>query len=77
MNFTTQILEILIVILVSIELVELYFNMRAIRIHEKELNGHLTKLEQHTMKMDILMNHLDEHIKTLGNALRKNEPKET
>jgi len=80
MDSTTQILETLIVVLVSIEVVELYFNLRAIRIHEKELNGHLTKLEQHSKKIDTFMNlvnQLDEHIKTLDRLLRKKESNET
>jgi len=79
MNSTTQILEILIVALVSIEVVELYFNLRAIRTHEKELNGHLVKLEQHSKKIDTFMNlvnQLDEHIKTLDKLLRKKESSE-
>jgi len=76
MNSTTQILEILIVVLVSIEVIELYFNIRAIRTHEKELNGHLVKLEHHAKKIDTFMNlvnQLDEHTKTLDKLLRKKE----
>jgi len=79
MNSTTQILEILIAVLVSIEVVELYFNLRAIRTHEKELNGHMTKLEHHAKKIDTFMNlvnQLDEHIKTLDKLLRKKESSE-
>jgi len=79
LNSTTQILEILIVVLVSIEVVELYFNLRAIKTHERELNGHLTELEQHSKKIETFMNlvsQLDEHIKTLDKLLRKNEPPE-
>jgi len=80
MNSTTQILEILIVVLVSIEVVELYFNLRAIKTHEKELNGHLARLEDHSKKIDTFMNlvnQLDEHIKTLDKLLRKKESNET
>jgi len=80
MDSTTQILETLIVVLVSIEVVELYFNLRAIRIHEKELNGHLEKFEQHAKKIDTFMNlvnQMDEHIKTLDKILRKKESAET
>jgi conjugal transfer/entry exclusion protein len=81
MDSTTQILEILVIVLVSIEVVELYFNMRVIRTHEKELNGHVTKLEQYSSKIDTFMNlvnqlngqinQLDAHVKTLDNLLRK------
>jgi len=80
MNSTTQILEILIVVLVSIEVVELYFNMRAIRTHERELNGHLEKLESHAKKIDTFMtlvNQLDEHVKTLDKLAQKKGRGET
>ena len=75
MDFT-QIFEILVIVLLAIEIVELYFNMRAIRVHEKELNGHLQKLEQVTMKLDSYINsinQLDEHIKTLDKLVQKTE----
>jgi len=80
MDSTTQILEILIIVLVSIEVIELYFNLRAIKVHEKELNGHLAKLEQHSKKIDTftnLVNQLDEHIRTLDRLLLKKESSET
>ena len=73
---TTQFLEILVVVLVSIEIVELYFNMRAVKVHEKELNDHCKKLEAYDKKFDTFMslvNQLDEHIKTLDKLLQKKE----
>ena len=73
---TTQFLEILVVVLVSIEIVELYFNMRAVKVHEKELNDHCKKLETYDKKIDTFMslvNQLDEHIKTLDKLLQKKE----
>ena len=76
MDFVTEILEILVIVLIAIEIVELYFNMRAVRGHEKELEGHLQKLEQATIKLDnyiICVNQLDEHIKTLDKLLQKHE----
>ena len=70
----TEILEILIVILVAIEIVELYFNMRAIRIHEKELDAHLEKLEKTAARLDSHINcvtRLDEHVMSLITALQE------
>jgi len=74
MSFITEILEILVVVLVAIEIVELYFNMRAIRIHENELDEHLKKLEQAVSKLDnyiSCVNQLDEHVRTLDKLLQK------
>ena len=76
MSFVTEILEVLVVIVVIIEIVELYFNMRVVKIHEKELDGHLQKLEHATAKLDnyiYCVNQLDEHIKTLDKLLQKYE----
>lgn len=76
MDVVTEILEILVIVLIAIEIVELYFNMRTVRGHEKELEGHLQKLEQATAKLDnyiTCVNQLDEHIKTLDKLLQKYE----
>jgi predicted cation transporter len=74
MSFITEILEVLVVVLVAIEIVELYFNIRAIRIHEKELDEHLEKLEQVVSKLYnyiSCVNQLDEHVRTLDKLLQK------
>ena len=76
MSFLTEILEVLVVIVVIIEIVELYFNMRVVRIHERELDGHLQKLEQAMVKLDSYINCvnlLDEHVKALDQLLQKQE----
>ena len=76
MSFVTEILEMLVIILIAIEIIELYFNMRAVRGHEKELEGHLQKLEQAMVKLDSYINcvnQLDEHVKALDKLLQKHE----
>jgi hypothetical protein len=73
MDFT-QILEVLVVVLVAIEIVELYFNIRATRTHEKELDAHMHKLEQSVKELDkyiSCVNELDEHVRTLDRLLQK------
>ena len=73
MDFT-EIIELLLVVLVVIEIVGLYFNIRATRTHEKELNEHLHKLEQAVKELDkysSCVNQLDEHVKTLDKLLQK------
>ena len=75
MDFT-EVLEILVVILIAIEIVELYFSMRIVRGHEKELEGHLQKLEQATVKLDnyiTCVNQVDERIKALDKLLQTYE----
>lgn len=67
MDFT-GILEILVVILVAIEIVELLYNMRAIRKHERELDMHLEKLEQATAKH---AKELNAHLEKLQEATAK------
>lgn len=67
MDFTGT-LEILVVILVAIEIVELFFNMRAIRTHEKELDMHLEKLEAATTRHE---KELDGHLEKLQEATVK------
>ncbi len=74
MSFVTEILEILVVVLVAVEIVELHFNIRATRTHEKELNEHLHKLEQTVKELDkniSCVNQLDEHVRTLDRLLQK------
>ena len=73
MDFT-EIIELLLVVLVVIEIVGLYFNIRATRTHEKELNEHLHKLEQAVKELDkyiSCVNQLDEHVRTLDRLLQK------
>jgi uncharacterized protein YlxW (UPF0749 family) len=64
----TGILEILVAILVAIEIVELFYNMRAIRTHEKELDMHLEKLERATARHE---KELDDHVEKLQEATAK------
>lgn len=74
MSLITEVLEVSIVVLVAIEIVELYFNIRATRTHEKELNEHLHKLEQSVKELDKYMscvNQLDEHVRELDKTLEK------
>jgi hypothetical protein len=74
MSFVTEVLEVLVVVLVAIEIVELYFNIRATRTHEKELDEHLHKLEQSVKELDkyiSCVNQLDEHVRTLDRLLQK------
>jgi hypothetical protein len=74
MSFITEVLEVLVVALVAIEIVELYFNIRATRTHEKELDEHLHKLEQAVKDLDkytSCVNQLDEHVRTLDKLLQK------
>lgn len=70
MEFITELLEIIVVILVAIEIVELFYNMRAIRRHEKELDTHLEKLEQATVRH---AKELNEHLVKLQEATVKLE----
>jgi biopolymer transport protein ExbB/TolQ len=73
MDFT-EILEVLVVVLVAIEIVELYFNIRATRTHEKELDAHLRKLERAAEELEkytSCVNQLDEHVRTLDRLLQK------
>jgi uncharacterized membrane protein (DUF106 family) len=72
----TEIIEVLLVVLVVIEIVGLYFNIRATRTHEKELNEHLHKLEQSVKELDkyiSCVNQLDEHVRTLDRLLQKTD----
>jgi hypothetical protein len=72
MSFITEPLEVLVMVLVAIEIVELYFNIRATRTHERELDAHLHKLEQAVTELDkytSCVNHLDEHVRTLDKLL--------
>jgi hypothetical protein len=74
MSSITEVLEVLVVVLVAIEIVELCFNIRATRTHEKELSEHLHKLEQAVKELDkytSCVNQLDEHVRTLGRLLQK------
>ncbi len=68
-EFFTEFLEIIVVILVAIEIVELFYNMRAIQRHEKELELHLEKLEQatakHAKELDAYLEKLQEKMTTL------------
>ena len=76
MDFINGILEVLVIVLVAIEIVELYFNIRATRTHEKELEEHLHKLGQAVTKLDkyiSCVNQLDEHMRTLDRLLQKND----
>ncbi len=76
MDFITGILEVLVIALVAIEIVELYFNIRATRTHEKELDEHLHKLEQAVAELDnyiSCVNRLDEHVRTLDRLLQKSD----
>jgi arylsulfatase A-like enzyme len=68
LDFFTGALEILVVILVAIEIVELFYNMRATRTHEKELDAHLEKLEAATAKHE---KELDGHLEKLKEATIK------
>ncbi len=68
LEFLTGTLEILVVILVAIEIVELFYNMRAIRAHEKELDTHLEKLEAATARHE---KELDRHFEKLQEATAK------
>jgi cell division protein ZapA (FtsZ GTPase activity inhibitor) len=67
MDFT-GVLEILVAILVAIEIVELFYNMRAIRTHENELDMHLEKLEAATSRHE---KDLDQHMEKLREATLK------
>jgi hypothetical protein len=70
----TEIIEVLLVVLVVIEIVGLYFNIRATKTHEKELNEHLHKLEQAVTELDkysSCVSQLDEHVRTLDRLLQK------
>jgi len=64
----TGILEILVAILVAIEIVELFYNMKAIKTHEKELDTHLEKLEAATAKHE---KELNGHLEKLQEATGK------
>jgi len=68
MDFLTGALEILVVILVAIVIVELFYNMRATRTHEKELDTHLEKLEAATTRHE---KELDGHLEKLQEATVK------
>jgi chromosome segregation ATPase len=67
-DLPTGILEILVIILVAIEIVELLYNMRAIRKHERELDVHLEKLEAATARHE---KELDGHLEKLQEATVK------
>ena len=72
----TEIIEVLLVVLVAIEIVGLYFNIRATKTHEKELNEHLHKLEQAIKELDkysSCVNKLDEHVRKLDKVLEKTD----
>jgi hypothetical protein len=68
LDFFTGALEILVVILVAIEIVELFYNMRATRTHEKELDAHLEKLQAATARHE---KELDGHLEKLNEATVK------
>jgi hypothetical protein len=74
MSVITEALEVLVVVLVAIEIIELYYNIRATRTHEKELDAHMHKLELAVKELDkytSCVNQLDEHVRTLDKLLQK------
>lgn len=74
MSVITEVLEVLVVVLVAIEIVELYYNIRATRTHEKELDAHLHKLEQAVKDLDkytSCVSQLDEDVRTLDRLIQK------
>jgi len=60
----TQLLEELILVLVTIELAELAYHIYKMRTYEKKIDQHLTKMDAHILRMD-------QHVNQLENRMTK------
>ena len=67
----TQLLEELILLLVSIELVQLFYHIYKMRTYEKKIDKHLIKMDEHILKMDQHVNELEERMTKLDKFLEK------
>ena len=65
----TESLELVILVLVSIEVVELAFHIYKMRGYEKRIDHHLEKMESHITKMDSHITRMDKHLEELEDSM--------
>jgi len=67
----TQLLEELILVLVTIELAQLAYHIYKMRTYEKKIDQHLTKMDAHILKMDQHVNGLENRMTKLDKFLEQ------
>ena len=69
----TVLLEELILVFVSVEIVHLLYHIYRMRAYEKKIDQHITKMDEHLLKMDQHLNGLEKHITKLDEFLEKSK----
>ena len=72
----TQLLEELILLLVSIELVQLLYHIYKMRTYEKKIDKHLIKMDEHILKMNQHVSEIEERMTKLDKFLEKSRKSE-
>lgn len=67
----TELLEAVILVLVSTELVELAYHLHKMKGYEGKIDHHLTKMDEHITKMDEHINELEDHMTKLYKRLKE------
>jgi len=67
----TQLLEELILVLVSVELAELAYHIYKMRSYERKIDQHLSKMDAHVLKMDSHVLKMDQHLRELEIRMTK------
>jgi hypothetical protein len=65
----TELMEILILVLVSTEVIELAYHISKMNLHERKIDQYLIKMNEHVDKINLHMFKMDQHLKALESRI--------